>query len=116
MISSKLQELLEKWQAILCLLDWDICIEVILTEWHETSDVKIDVHNKKAILMVNYDNPHDELLEHIVLYELLRLKLGVADALEATIEDLTKAFLSLAGQEKELSSGQVYALRAKQSN
>lgn len=116
MISSKLQELLEKWQAILCLLDWDICIEVVLTEWRETSDVKIDVHNKKAILMVNYDNPHDEWLEHIVLHELLRLKLKAADALEATVEDLSKAFLSLAGQEKQLSSGRVDAPRAKQSN
>lgn len=105
MISSKLQELLEKWQAILCLLDWDIRIEVVLTEWCKTADIKIDAHDRKAILIVNYDNPHDELLEHIVLHELLRLKLRAADALEATIEDLTKAFLSLAGQEKELSLG-----------
>lgn len=95
MISSKLQEMLEKWQAILRLLDWDIRIEVVLTAWSKSADIKIDNHDKKAVLLVNYDNPHNELLEHIVLQQLLRLKLSVKDALEPTVEDLTKAFLSL---------------------
>ena len=131
-----LQQYLSKWQDILRLRDWDIRITAVNTEWRKTGDIKIDADDKKAVLMINSVNPKQENLEEVVIHELLHLKLWAMDQmleellfsvfgedendpkrqfaytqfmtlLESTVEDLAKAFLSIAGDNKELSFGRV---------
>ena len=110
--------------------------------WRKTGDIKIDAHDKKAVLLVNTENPRNENLEEVVIHELLHLKLWrldqlletlltsvfgeeddpkrsfanaqFMDALEPTVEDLTKACLQLGGENKELSFGRVQALIDKE--
>ena len=112
--TEELETLLAKWQAALRLKDWDVHIKVIHTPWRKTGDVKIDAHDEKALLLVNGANPRGENLEEVV-HELLYLKLWGLDRilvnlLEPTVEDLTKAYLQLGGERKELSFGRVQAL------
>ena len=131
-----LQQYLAKWQDVLRLRDWDIRITSVNTEWRKTGDIKIDADDKKAVLMINIVNPRKENLEEVVIHELLHLKLWAMDQmleqllfsvfgedetdqkhkfaygqfmtlLESTVEDLTKAFLSIAGDNKELAFGRV---------
>jgi hypothetical protein len=131
-----LQQYLSKWQDVLRLRDWDIRITAVNTEWRKTGDIKIDADDKKAVLMINTINPKQENLEEVVIHELLHLRLWAMDQmleqllfsvfgedendqkhkfahdqfmtlLESTVEDLTKAFLSLAGDNKQLSFGRV---------
>jgi len=131
-----LQHYLSKWQDIMRLRDWDIRLTTVNTEWRKTGDIKIDADDKKAVLMINAANPKSENLEEVVIHELLHLKLWAMDQmleqllisvfgddetdqkhefahgqfmtlLESTVEDLTKAFLSTAGENKELSFGRI---------
>jgi hypothetical protein len=127
---------LKKWQDILRLRDWDIKYEAVDTEWRKTGDIKIDVTDRKAILMINNHNPRQTNLEALIIHELLHLKLYGMDQmleeliyavfgknennpklsfaynqfmnlLEPTVEDLAKGFLSLGGEDKEMSFGRV---------
>ncbi|MEL7648788.1 MAG: hypothetical protein AAGU76_11885 [Sedimentibacter sp.] len=127
---------LRKWQDILRLRDWDIKYEMIATEWRKTGDIKIDVADRKAILMINNYNPKQTNLEALVIHELLHLKLWGMDqmteqliysvfgqdendpkfdfaynqfmnTLESTVEDLSKSFLILGGENKGISFGRV---------
>ncbi|WP_291574719.1 hypothetical protein [Clostridium sp. UBA4548] len=136
---------LRKWQDVLRLRDWDIKYEVVNTEWRKTGDIKIDVTDRKAILMINNYNPKQTNLEALIIHELLHLKLWGMDqmieqllysvfgqdendpkfnfaydqfmnVLETTVEDLAKSFLTLGGENKEISFGRVQQQVYKELN
>ena len=135
---STLEELISKWQDILRLRDWDIRLKIVETEWRKSGDIKIDMDDKKAVMLIN-NNPKSTNLEELVVHELLHLKLWGMDQmlegfinqifgegegdikkefamnqffllLETTVEDLTKGFLKANGCEKELSFGRLQKL------
>lgn len=134
---------LRKWQDILRLKDWDIKCEIVNTEWRKTGDIKIDLSDRKAILMVNNYNPKQTNLEALIIHELLHLKLWGMDQmienliysvfgqneddpkfnfaynqfmnlLEPTVEDLAKSFLTICGENKDISFGRVQQLVDKE--
>lgn len=134
---------LTKWQKILRLQDWDINLYKVEKEWRKTGDIKIDDSDRKAVVMLNMANPKQENLEEVVIHELLHLKIWHLDqmvdnmivqvfgedesdpkyqfaydrfmeVLETTVEDLTKSFLSLVGENKRLSFGRVNRQIAKE--
>lgn len=141
----KLEDYLRKWQEILRLKDWDIKYELVNTEWRKTGDIKIDVTDRKAVLLVNDYNPKEDRLEEVVIHELLHLKLYGMDQmieqliysvfgkneadpkfkfaynqfmelLESTVEDLAKGFLTLGGENKEISFGRIQQLVDEELN
>ena len=132
----EIKQLMDKWQGILRLRDWDIMLRVVDTEWRKTGDIKIDVCNRKAILMINGPNPRQLDAEKVVIHELLHLKLYGMDQmleqllvgvfgqdstdpkyafaygqfmtmLESTVEDLTKGYLVANGSQTSLSYGRL---------
>lgn len=136
---------LRKWQEVLRLRDWDIKYEVVNKEWRKTGDIKIDMTDRKAILMINNYNPKQTNLEALIIHELLHLKLWGMDqmieqllysvfgqdendpkfnfaydqfmhVLEITVEDLAKSFLTLGGENKEISFGRVQQQVYKELN
>lgn len=125
-----------KWQDTLRLRDWDIKHEIVNTEWRKTGDIKIDADDKKVILLINNYNPKQTNLEALIIHELLHLKLWGMDQmiegliysvfgqdendpklnfaysqfmtlLESTVEDLSKSFVKLGAEDKEISFGRV---------
>jgi len=126
---------MQKWQDLLRLRDWDIRIQIVETPWRKSGDVKIDLEDKKAVLLVNR-TPKSENLEELVVHELLHIKLYGMDQmieelfsavygdeeddpkrefaytqfmvlLESTVEDLTKGLLAASGNQGELSFGRL---------
>ena len=119
---NNIQELLAKWQKILRLQDWDIELEVVDREWRKSGDVKIDLCNKQAVLLIN-SKPKCDNLNELIIHELLHIKLWGMDQmiedllnivygendcdkkefpetqfmtlLESTVQDLTKGYLEL---------------------
>jgi hypothetical protein len=131
-----IEKLLVKWQEILRIRDWDVKFEPVCVPWRKTADIKIDIDDRKAILLINACNPKQTNLEHVVVHELLHLKLwcmdqmieqllgcvyGVEESdpkrefaytqfmtmLESTVEDLAKGFILTGGDDKEISFGRV---------
>ena len=131
----EIEKYLNKWQDILRLRDWDIVVKIVKTKWRKSGDIKIDLEDKKAVLLVNHA-PKCMNLEELVIHELLHLKLYGMDqmiedllstvfgekkddpkrefaytqfmmALESTVEDLTKGYLSATGSQKSLSFGRL---------
>ena len=131
-----MQKYLDKWQAILRLQDWDIVLQTVDHDWRKTGDIKIDVCDKNAVLLINTFNPKQTNLEGLIIHELLHLKLYGMDQtlekylnalygeeggdpkrdiaygdfmvlLESTVNDLAKSFLSQGGDDKELSFGRL---------
>ena len=127
-----IEKYLRKWQERLRLKDWDIKLQLINQEWNKTGDIKIDMTDKKAIVMINNYNPKENNLEPVIIHELLHLKLWGMDQmieqliylvfgkdendpkfdfaytqfmniLESTVEDLSKSFLTLDGEDKKIS-------------
>ncbi|MCW5197890.1 hypothetical protein F1Z41_02765 [Clostridium perfringens] len=127
-----IEKYLRKWQERLRLKDWDIKLQLINQEWNKTGDIKIDMTDKKAIVMINNYNPKENNLEPVIIHELLHLKLWGMDqmieqlmylvfgkdendpkfdfaytqfmnTLESTVEDLSKSFLTLDGEDKKFS-------------
>ena len=127
-----IEKYLRKWQERLRLKDWDIKLQLINQEWNKTGDIKIDMTDKKAIVMINNYNPKENNLEPVIIHELLHLKLWEMDqmieqlmylvfgkdendpkfdfaytqfmnTLESTVEDLSKSFLTLDGEDKKIS-------------
>lgn len=125
-----------KWQDTLRLRDWDIKYEIVNTEWRKTGDIKIDQDDRKAIVLINNYNPKQTNLEALIIHELLHLKLWGMDQmierliysvfgqdeadpkfnfaysqfmtlLESTVEDLSKSFVKLGAEDKEISYGRV---------
>lgn len=114
-----LVELLDKWQRILRLQDWDIIIKFVSpTELKSGREAEILIHRryKRAYIKVvdpKYDWPNDHFdlefnspsaptyLERLVLHELIHLvvyKFENEDQEEEIVEQLTKALLSLGAE------------------
>jgi hypothetical protein len=135
---NRLEELITKWKDILRLKDWDIKLKIVETEWRKSGDIKIDIDDKKAVMLIN-NNPKSTNLEELVVHELLHLKLWGMDQmiegfinqvfgeddgdikkefamnqffllLESTVEDLTKGFLKANDCKEELSFGRLQKL------
>ncbi|HCC07322.1 MAG TPA: hypothetical protein DEP72_04085 [Clostridiales bacterium] len=130
------EKYISKWQDILRLRDWDIKLHIVEEEWRKTGDIKIDVDDKKAILMLNNYNPKQTNLEELIIHEFLHLKLYGMDQMteelihcvfgddledakfkfaydkfmtliETTVEDLAKGYLGVAGENKNISFGRI---------
>ena len=129
-------QLIAKWQEFLRLRDWDVKFEPVTIPWRKTADIKIDMDDRKAILLINRCDPKQTNLEHVIVHELLHLKLWAMDqmidelldcvygwdendakrefaytqfltTLESTVEDLAKGYIRLGGDDKEISFGRV---------
>jgi len=125
-----IREIVAHWQDILRLRDWDIRSLLVEKTWRKNGDVKIDMSNRMATVMVNreLDPAH---LEEVVIHELLHIKLYGLDQmiehlieilygddedarkqlnwgffmemLESTTEDLTKGYLQASGKRNSLN-------------
>ena len=112
---------------------WDVKLEFVEDPaWRKTGDFKIDCDDRKAILLLNTASPKQENLEEVIVHELMHIKLYPLDqvteslivnsfeegstarsfayqqffnALEQTVEELTKCFLLEFGDNKSLSYG-----------
>jgi len=118
-------EILARWQPILRLADWDIDLRLVSTPWRKTGDVKVDLDDRKAVLLLRAGQA-PEYLEEVVVHELVHLRLYAMDQmlvqlldavygtdaeeprrafaetqfmtlLESTTEDLAKALLAASG-------------------
>jgi hypothetical protein len=132
---ANIDRLLHKWQKSLRLLDWDIKYYLVEKEWRKTGDIKIDLHDRTAILLINVFNPKQTNIEELIIHELLHLKLYEMDqmieeliacvykdgdapgrelvwsrfmnTLEPTVNDLAKSFLAIGGTDKDISFGRL---------
>ena len=135
--------LLKKWQNTLRLRDWDIKLYVVNTNWNKTSGVKIDDSNKQAIIMAN-STINKAKLEEVVIHELLQVKLhgmtqliesfiqgiygkeknikkdiiykGIISLLQSSIYDITKAFVELGAESKDINFESLEKLVVKEIN
>src|SRR3712207_1740777 len=118
----KIMELFDKYCKKLRITPvWDVKLEFVEDPtWQKTGDFKIDCDDKKAILMLNTINPKQENVEEVLVHELMHIKMYPLDqvteslitnsfedgskesnfayqqffnALEQTVEELTKCFL-----------------------
>jgi len=132
----KAEQLLRKWQITLRLQDWEIKLHEVTKEWRKSGDVKIDITDRQAVVMINNFNPYHTNLEALIVHELLHVKLWGMDQMieemmkmafgedesdpkyqfafnkfmggfEPTVEDLTRGFIDLGGDEKARSFGRV---------
>lgn len=132
----ELTRYLQKWQEILRLRDWDIQLTPVTVPWRKTGDIKIDMDDRKAILLVNTCNPKQTNAESLIVHELLHLKLWGMDQmiesligcvfgedeadpkrefamtqfmtlLESTVEDLAKGYMTAGGEDKTPSYGRL---------
>jgi hypothetical protein len=130
-----IQGLVLKWQDILRLRDWDIQVRIVDKDWRKSGDIKMDMDDKKAVILIN-NNPKSTNLEELVVHELLHLKLWGMDQmiegliisifgeddtdpkkefamsqfftlLESTVEDLAKGYLAANGVKENLSFGRL---------
>lgn len=128
-------EYLNKWQNILRLRDWDMKTKIVKSKWRKSGDIKIDLEDKKAVLLLNHI-PKCKNLEELIVHELLHLKLYGMDQmiedllsivygnkeknpkrefastqhmvlLESTVEDLTKGYLTATRSQEPLSFGRL---------
>jgi hypothetical protein len=119
------KSLLERWQPTLRLADWDIDLRLVVGEWRKSGDIKVDLENRNAVLLLRTGQAAEHL-EEVVIHELVHLRLyamdqmlvGLLDAvfgadsadpkrefaetqfmvlLESTTEDLAKALLASSG-------------------
>ncbi|MBU4486667.1 MAG: hypothetical protein KKD38_07025 [Candidatus Delongbacteria bacterium] len=127
----KAEILLRKWQKTLRLEDYDIKLKLVDQAWRKSGDIKIDDSNQQVILMLNNFNPTILNYEEVIIHELLHLRLWGMDQmieslidvlygedendpkrevvynefmhkLESTTQNLTKAFVQLGAENKEL--------------
>jgi hypothetical protein len=128
-------EILARWQPILRLADWDIELRLVIGPWRKSGDVKVDLDDRKAVLLLNAA-PRSENLEETIVHELVHLRLYALDQmlvqlldavfgadaaeprrefaetsfmtlLESTTEDLAKALLAASGNRASLSFGRL---------
>ncbi|MFH1475336.1 MAG: hypothetical protein ABIG85_05695 [Chloroflexota bacterium] len=122
---------LARWQPILRLADWDIDLQLVSGPWRKGGDVKVDLDDRKAALLLNVEKD-SENLDEIVVHELVHLRLYALDQmlvqlldavfgsdsdeprrafaetqfmtlLESTTEDLAKALLAASGSAAPLT-------------
>ena len=127
--------ILARWQPILRLADWDIDLRLVTGAWRKSGDVKVDLDDRKAVLLLNAE-PRSENLEETIVHELVHLRLYAMDQmleelldavfgtdadepprafaetrfmtlLESTTEDLAKALLAASGSAAPLSFGRL---------
>jgi hypothetical protein len=125
---------LARWQPILRLANWDIDLRMVTSTWRKSGDIKVDLDEHKAVLLLHADHAHD--LEETVVHELIHLRLYALDQmlvelldtvfgtdtaeprrafaetrfmtlLESTTEDLAKALLAASGSPNRLSFGRL---------
>ena len=125
------RHILTRWQPILRLADWDIDLRLVTGEWRKGGDIKVDLDDRKAVLLLN-DQKSGESLEETIVHELVHLRLYAMDQmlvqllhavfgtdaddakrefaetqfmalLESTTEDLAKALLAASGSPAQLS-------------
>jgi hypothetical protein len=128
-------DVLARWQPILRLADWDIDLRLVTGTWRKSGDVKVDLDDRKAVLLLNAA-PRSENLEETIVHELVHLRLYALDQmlvqlldavfgtdaqeprrefaetsfmtlLESTTEDLAKALLAASGNPAPLSFGRL---------
>lgn len=138
---TEVQALFDKWcRKLRVVPNWDVQLEFVEDPiWRKTGDFKIDCDDKKAVLMLNAANPKQENIEEVIVHELLHLKLYPLDqvteslivntfdegsagwnfayqqffnALEQTVEELTKCYLLEFGENKELSFGRCKGMKS----
>ena len=126
---------LARWQPILRLADWDIDLRLVMGAWRKSGDIKVDLDDRKAVLLLNAE-PRSENLEETIVHELVHLRLYALDQmlvelldavfgtaaeeprrafaegrfmtlLESTSEDLAKALLAAGGSPARLSFGRL---------
>ena len=129
--------ILARWQPILRLADWDIDLRIVATPWRKSGDVKVDLDDRKAVLLLHAE-PRSGNLEETIVHELVHLRLYAMDQmlaqlldatfgtdayeprrafaetqfmqlLESTTEDLAKALLAASGSLAPLSFGRLEA-------
>jgi hypothetical protein len=122
---------LARWKPILRLADWDIEVRLVATPWRKTGDVKIDLDDRKAVLLLRQGQALEHL-EEVVVHELVHVRLYAMDQmltqlldavfgadasdpkrefaetqfmqlLESTTEDLAKALLAASGSTSPLT-------------
>ncbi len=137
----KVFPIFERWLERLRLKNvWDVKLELIEdSAFTKTGDLKIDPDDRKAILMLNAQNPRQENPEEVIIHELMHLKLypldqlteglieghyqegtpayGVVyrqfmEALEVTVEELAKCWLGALGEDQELSFGRCQGMKS----
>lgn len=119
---------------------WDVKLQFVEDiSWKKTGDFKIDCDDQKAILLLNVLNPTQENLEEVIVHELMHIKMYPLDqvteslivsnfeedspasnfayqqffnALEQTVEELTKCFLFEFGDNKDLSYGRCSKMKS----
>ncbi len=136
MDKEKVKERFTFWLETLRLKDnWDVTLKFIEdAAFKKTGDFKVDPDDKKAVLLLNAQNPKHENLEEVIVHELMHLKLypldqvteGLIDAhyekgsdayrfaygqfmrtLEQTVAELTKCYLRAFGDDTTMSYGRV---------
>lgn len=75
------QRLFEKYCKKLRIVPaWDVKLEFVEDpEWPKTGDFKIDCTDRKAILLLNADNPKQDSAEEVIVHELMHLKMYPLD-------------------------------------
>ena len=119
---------------------WDVKLEFNEDpEWTKTGDLKIDCDDRKAVIILNAENPRQENPEEVIIHELMHLKLYPLDqvtesliltqfeegspaqdfaytqffnALEQTVEELSKCFLLEFGDDREFSYGRCKGMKS----
>jgi len=123
--------LLARWQPMLRLADWDVRLRLVETPWRKSGDIKVDLDDRKAVLLLRSSMPAEDLEETLV-HELVHLRLYALDQmtaqlltavfgedadeprrafaetqfmqlLESTTEDLAKALLAAADRSESVS-------------
>jgi hypothetical protein len=131
----EVRALLARWQPILRLADWDVDPRLVETPWRKTGDVKVDLDDRKAVLLLRASQPSVHL-EEVIVHELVHVRLYAMDQmlvqlldavfgsevtdpkrefaetqfmqlLESTTEDLAKALLAASGSAAPLSFGRL---------
>jgi hypothetical protein len=134
-VPDEARAILARWQPVLRLADWDVDLRIVTGAWRKSGDVKIDLDDRKAVLLLNAE-PRSENLEETIVHELVHLRLHEMDqmlvelldavfgtdadeprrafaetrfmtVLESTTEDLAKALLAASGSPDPLSFGRL---------
>jgi len=77
---------LARWQPILRLADWDIDLLLVTSAWRKSGDVKVDLDDRKAVLLLNAE-PRSENLAETIVHELVHLRLYALDQMLVDLLD-----------------------------
>ena len=119
---------------------WDVKLEFVEDpSWPKTGDFRIDCDDRKAVLMLNANNPKQENVEEVIIHELMHIKMYPLDqvteslllsafpeespaqdfayrqfysTLEQTVEELAKCFLLEFGEDREFSYGRCHRMKS----